>query len=169
MEKQDEDIVTFKSHYIPTIIISGFPCVGKSVACNVFNNVLDSDSSYYSWSKDGIRNPDFPNNYIEHIKRNIGRARWILVSSHKIVRDALDKEGLPYILVYPSRDQKEQYLQRCRNRKNPESFIEMLDKNWDDFITDCEKQGNCEHRVLRPNETLSNVIFTELSLGFIEK
>ena len=34
------------------------------------------------------RNPNFPNNYIEHIKENIGKVDYIFVSSHLVVRQA---------------------------------------------------------------------------------
>ena len=55
-----------------TIIVSAFPCCGKTY---YFENkkdlvVLDSDSSNFSWIKDENgnntkeRNPEFPNNYI---------------------------------------------------------------------------------------------------------
>ena len=57
-----------------TKIISTFPECGKSqfVRDNKDLIVLDSDSSNFSWVKDGfnnklIRNPCFPNNYINHI------------------------------------------------------------------------------------------------------
>lgn len=64
-----------------TTIISGFPGIGKSYFFRnqEYNNrtVLDSDSSEFSWVKDENgnntkeRNPDFPSNYIDHIKENM--------------------------------------------------------------------------------------------------
>jgi hypothetical protein len=79
-----------------TKIISAFPGVGKSVYHSKYPDItLDSDSSNFSWIKDDNgnnteeRNPDFPKNYIEHIKSNIGKYKYIFVSSHKEVRNAL--------------------------------------------------------------------------------
>ena len=72
-----------------TTIISAFPLCGKtyfSQNCGDFV-VIDSDSSNFSWVKDSNgnrtskRNPDFPGNYIEHIKSNIGKVDYILVST----------------------------------------------------------------------------------------
>jgi len=109
-----------------TLVISGFPGIGKShfFRKNKDKVVLDSDSSKFSWIEKGIRHPDFPNNYIKYIKENlayinplgVGKADIILVSSHKNVRDALVENDIPFTLVYPSRDIKEEYLQRYKDR-----------------------------------------------------
>ena len=81
-----------------TMVIAAFPGTGKSFCTKnegeKFEGILDSDSSNYSWIKDSNgqntteRNPDFPNNYITHIKENIGKVDIIFVSSHKEVREA---------------------------------------------------------------------------------
>ena len=77
-----------------TKIISAFPGVGKTTYHkNNPDTTLDSDSSSFSWIVDEhgnkTRNPHFPQNYIDHIKQNIGKYKYIFVSSHKEVRDAL--------------------------------------------------------------------------------
>ena len=113
---------------------------------------MDSDSSNFSWIKDENgnntkdRNPDFPNNYIEHIKENIGKYKYIFVSSHKEVRDALLDNCLFFYLVYPDDRRKEEFIQRYKDRGNDESFIQLVDKNWDNWLseiywieTGCEK------------------------------
>ena len=60
-----------------TKIFSVFPACGKTYLYEHQDEyglkILDSDSSQFSWTltRDGmIRNPDFPKNYIEHIKEN---------------------------------------------------------------------------------------------------
>jgi hypothetical protein len=59
-----------------TFVISAFPGCGKSYCYKKYQDrfsILDSDSSEFSWIKDNEgkntkeRNPDFPNNYIDHI------------------------------------------------------------------------------------------------------
>ena len=111
--------------YMNTKVISGFPGVGKSY---LFNNtdlkVLDSDSSNFSWIKDSEgrntkeRNPDFPQNYIDHIKKNIGKVDIILTSSHDVVRKALKESCIDYILVHPNIRAKEEYIERYTQRGN---------------------------------------------------
>ena len=128
-----------------TFVISAFPGTGKTYLYNQYKGknsliILDSDSSNFSWIKDECgnntttRNPDFPNNYINHIKENIGKVDIIFVSSHDIVRQALSDNGIKYIVVYPENNCKDEYLERYRNRGNTEEFINMMDKNWDKFI-----------------------------------
>lgn len=142
-----------------TIVISGFPAVGKSY---LFKNkkldVLDSDSSKFSWIKKGERNPDFPNNYIKHIKENIGKVDVILVSSHKDVRDALVANDIDFILVYPDKSLKEEYLKRYEERGSPKEFIDMIDKNWNGFIDELDEQKGCEKIKLKEGQYLSDVI-----------
>ena len=61
-----------------TRVISAFPGTGKSYFHrNSDSKVLDSDSSKFSWIEEGVRHPDFPNNYMTHIKENIDSARLV--------------------------------------------------------------------------------------------
>lgn len=123
-----------------TKVISGFPAVGKSYLYSISDSVLDSDSSLFSWIEEGVRHPGFPTNYIQHIKNNLGKVDYILVSSHDIVRDALKENKINYTLVYPSIDLKEEYIQRYRDRGNDQKFISFIELNWDKFISDIEKE-----------------------------
>lgn len=125
-----------------TKIISGFPGVGKSYLFNEVKDkiVLDSDSSQFSWIEEGVRNPEFPNNYIQHIKDNIGKVDIILISSHKIVRDALRENNIHYTIIYPSIKYRIEYLERYKLRGNDEDFINMIGRNWNQFIVEIEKE-----------------------------
>ncbi len=139
--------------YKNTQIISAFPGCGKS---HLFKNnkdkiVLDSDSSKFDKT-------NFPQNYIQHIKDNIGKADIILVSSHKEVRDELVKNLIDFTLVYPDIDSKEEYIQRYIQRGSPESFINLLNNNWENWISELENQTNCEKVVLKKQQFLSDVI-----------
>ncbi len=133
-----------------TTIISGFPGVGKT---EFFKNqeghgktCLDSDSSNFSWVKDENgnntteKNPNFPNNYIEYIKDNIGKVDIIFVSSHEAVRKALEEANLKYVLVYPELSAKEEYIRRYKERGNSETFISFISGNWDNFINDMKNE-----------------------------
>lgn len=133
-----------------TIIISAFPCCGKSYCYNHYQDsysMLDSDSSQFSWEKDengkntNIRNPAFPDNYIKHIIENIGKADFIFVSSHKVVREALKENKIKHISVYPDFSCKEEYLQRAKDRGSPDSFIKMLLDNWDVFYNELHNES----------------------------
>ena len=153
-----------------TKIFSVFPACGKTW---VFNHqedlglkILDSDSSEFSWiveelqdpyyvliseseikpiiHKIKVRNPDFPNNYIKHIKENIGKYDYIFVSSHSSVREALDKEGIDDTIVYPESSCKAEWIGRCFIReKNNENgcTAEVLYNNWKQWILECVETG----------------------------
>lgn len=148
-----------------TKIIAGFPGIGKSFEFQ--NNItvcMDSDSFEFSWVKDSDgkntkeKNPDFPKNYIEHIINNIGNADYIFVSSHDVVRKALVDAKVHFILVYPSLDQKEDYLQRYKDRGSPQGFIDLISNNWANWVTDCKNQDSCKKIELQKNQYLSTVL-----------
>lgn len=146
------------------LIISAFPGTGKSF---IFNNkpehavVHDSDSSKFSWIQKGERHPDWPNNYIEHIKSLTGI---VFVSSHEEVRRALEDAGLAYYTVYPSIDCKEEYLQRYKERGSLDVFIELLSKNWEDWIKALQSQQvHSIHYVLDAGVYLADILPTLVS------
>lgn len=130
-----------------TLIIAAFPGCGKSQCKKDHPNhlILDSDSSLFSWvwvegEQNVERNPNFPNNYIEHIKENIGKVDVIFVSSHDVVRDALRENGIKYYLVYPNINLKDEYLERYKNRGSSLGFINLLNSKWDEWISELVHQ-----------------------------
>jgi hypothetical protein len=138
---------------VKTVIISAFPGCGKS---HLFRNkgekqILDSDSSKFDKSQ-------FPQNYINHIKSNIGLADMILVSSHKEVRDALVDNGIEFTLVYPNKEIKDEYIQRYIDRGNEDKFVELLKNNWNNWIPELEQQNGCKKIELKSGQYLSDVV-----------
>lgn len=134
-----------------TKIISAFPACGKSfmtktIKDDKFNGILDSDSSNFSWIKDENgdntteRDPNFPNNYIQHIRDNIGKVSIVFVSSHDVVRKALEENNIEYYLIYPDIELKYEWLDRMRTRGNDVKFIKFIETNWDNFIEDIENE-----------------------------
>ena len=142
-----------------TEIYSAFPGTGKTTVFNKAEElnlfVLDSDSSMFEKS-------EFPGNYIAHIKENIGKVDIIMVSSHKEVREALVENELQFILFYPERHLKGEYIRRYIGRGSSEQFIDLLDKNWDTWIEECENQRHCGRVPLRRG------MFIESYLAFKE-
>ena len=116
-----------------TRIISAFPGVGKTYYHERNKEIsIDSDSSHFSWVKDGDgnntkeRNPEFPNNYISHIKENIGNYKYIFVSSHEEVRNALKENGIKYYMIYPAKSKKQEFVERYIQRGSPEEFVNLI-------------------------------------------
>lgn len=156
VEKKVEDAVVEKwvpIKSVPTKVMSGFPGVGKS---HLFReqsisdlSILDSDSSNFSWVllEDGTptkeRHPEFPDNYVEHINSYLGKCDILCVSSHKVVRDALkDKLGNKFVVAYPDKSLKEDYLLRYKKRGSSDQFIDMIANNWNAFIDEIENDSD---------------------------
>ncbi len=95
-----------------------------------------------------VRNPEFPNNYIQHIKDNIGKVDYIFVSSHKEVRDALIENNIWFTLVYPARHAKAEWVGRCFLRGSGEKFCQLIADNWDKWIDEIEEVKRCNKRIL---------------------
>jgi hypothetical protein len=138
-----------------TKIICAFPGTGKTTLYTAYRHntlkVLDSDSSKFD--KTG-----FPNNYIQHIKDNIGIADIILVSSHEETRKALLASNIDFYLVYPAADLKDECISRYRIRGNSSLFIELIEKYWHNWLSDCRDQIGCTHIELPSMIFLCDVI-----------
>lgn len=162
MERTNNTLID-KGHTMITKIISAFPGTGKShYHIENKDTTLDSDSSEFSWIiKDGekIRNHNFPDNYINHIKENIGKYEFIFVSSHKEVRDALINNKLYFYLVYPSLNDKDIYITRYKNRGSSESFINLISDKWNEWLYELSTEIDNVYRIqLTTNEYISDKI-----------
>ena len=143
------------------MIISGFPGVGKSTFCQMLQarqgtkrtTVHDSDSSTFDKTA-------FPANYLDHIKKAAPVYDYVLVSSHQAVREGMMRMNLPFLLVYPSIDQKSEYWMRYAERGSPQAFMDLMDREWDNFIQSCEETADLfvRHIVLKPGQYLSDLI-----------
>ena len=147
-------------------VISAFPATGKTYYCEhkrYDEKVLDSDSSKFSWvhvnhpdempddcksifiwdsdmSRGRYRNPDFPHNYIRHIKENLDKQDLIFVSSHAVVRKALHDNNIPFLIVSPAQHLKSDWIERCIRRGNDHAFLITLLDNWDSWIAEIKKE-----------------------------
>lgn len=136
-----------------TVVVSAFPCCGKTYAFENYQDkysMLDSDSSQFSWIYETEwerdcekgsypvtvkkRNPEFPKNYIEHIKENIGKVDIIFVSSHLQVREALEEADIRYCTVYPKKEMLNEWVGRMYRRGNDENFIKFQIEHWEEFM-----------------------------------
>lgn len=138
-----------------TKIISAFPGLGKSYyAIKNPGKSIDLDPSAFSWIKDNNgnntkdKNPEFPGNYIENIRKYIGSYEYIFISSHREVRQAMKKECLHFYLVYPGICRREEFIDRYKKRGNSEKFIKRIEESWESWIEDCATERGCKVNVL---------------------
>lgn len=147
-------------------VVAGFPGTGKSyLTRNGEYNTCDSDSSKFSWIvKDGVkvRNPLFVLEYIQHIKDMLKVHDIVFVSTHKEVLDALEANRLHHVIVYPDVSLKSEYMERYRRRGNDETFLELMEKNFENFVAQIEaREDTSEYAVmlkLLKDETMESVI-----------
>lgn len=143
-------------------IICGFPGVGKSTlynACRGRDDVQVTDSVSSKYSKD-----DFPQNYVNDLQRMYVEAKQskyktvvILCSTHKDVRKALKDRGLPFVVVYPERDTKQEYIKRYREYGAPPELVRLISDNWDKWLEQLGKEERTQKVTLFSGQYLSDI------------
>ena len=146
-----------------TIICAGFTGVGKSffIKSNPNLKCMESESSNFTDNRGTNRiliteNSEWPNNYLNHIKENIGKYDIIFVSTHKELRESLTENNIEFLLVYPDISLKEEYLERYKKRGSSNDYLKLVDKNWETWINQLENE-KCKKIVLNSNEYLSDM------------
>lgn len=138
-----EDPVDGSARSRKTKIVCGWAGIGKSFLAQGTNfRAVDLDSAAFSWLKDAegnnlpTRNPNAKTEYPAAIIKEFRSQKYdfLLVSTHDYVRKALQEEGIPYTIVYPSVDRKDEFLQRYTDRKNDEGMIKFLIGGWDELL-----------------------------------
>ena len=81
-----------------------------------------------------VRNPNFPANYIEHIKENIGKVDFIFVSNYLIVREAMEEAGIRYCTVYPKKEMLNEWVGRMYRRGDNDYVIKLYIDHWEEFM-----------------------------------
>ena len=137
-----------------TVIISGFPGVGKSFLGKNNDDFIDLDSSRYAGEDRWQR-------YKERIEDALGIYKYIFVSSHQETRDILNELGLKYYVVYPDKNLKEEYLKRYKERGSKEDFIDLIDNNFESFIDSIENNSpnGVKVKLTKYSDFLKTVIY----------
>lgn len=151
----------------PTRLISAFPGTGKTYYCLQNSMVYLTDGSkIYDWTKNSVLDSDsslfdrqdFPQNYIDYIIGRMGKVETILISTHKEVRQALVENNIKFTLVYPEVSLRQEYVKRFFKRGSPEVFINLIERNWEEWIRQLQAQVGCSHIILGKGEYLSDKI-----------
>jgi len=134
-----------------TRIIAVFPGVGKTTFFNDFNEnykIVDSDSSKFK--------TNFPHDYIAHLQivLEFDKPDFVLISSHKEVREQLKKYNINYTLVYPEHSLKYEYIRRYIKRGSPLAFIDKIHDNWDLYLDEIEGENFPDKIILSDGEFL---------------
>lgn len=156
------------------MIIAAYAGCGKTTFTEICGEAIDLHCLPYKYYLDDNNNrgeagkadpynemrPEWPFNYVEAIENvmNKNKYKFILIPSDFRVLSLLNKKQIPYTLVYPHRDCREEYRQRYIARGNTENFLEIFIGNWDWFIDNLKAYSHCKHIVLESNQFLADVI-----------
>lgn len=157
-----------------TRIIAGYPEIGKTYMTKVFSDVVDLESSDYHWiydnsvdffdyeSKKGSTNrklnPNWPGNYITAICEAYEKNEfsYILIAGKLEVVELLSNCHIPFTIVVPNKELKEEYKERYLKRNNTSQFISFVLSRWDNYMEQISHYSNVFY--LNSGEYLYDVI-----------
>jgi len=108
------------------MIICGFPRVGKTTLAK-FSNWIDLESTPFE--KDWVR-------YAKVAKHMSDNGYNVMVSTHPQLLEQFEQMEVRYTVVIPPIDDLKIYLNRYKRRENDESFIALLEKEWENWLRD---------------------------------
>jgi len=109
------------------MIICGFPGIGKSWMCKNRPGWIDLESTPFN--KDWELYTDVAN----HMHK---QGYNVMIACHKDLREKLLEKGIDFFVVVPSIRLKDEYIKRYKKRGNDEKFIELLETNYEKWITE---------------------------------
>ena len=138
------------------ILIGGFIAIGKSTLAKKYSNIIDVESSDFSYIidkelrdipveqrkglKNRIKNSEYPLNYYNELISKRKKNNIVLFACKPEVVNLLDKNNVDYYIVYPEEQMLDEIIQRCKNRENNQEFISKIKKvYYTDFPKNCEK------------------------------
>lgn len=77
-----------------------------------------------------VDNPDFPDNFIQYIKENIGKVDVIFVDSDIRIRQWLDKAKIKFVTVYPWNSCLSEWVGRMYLQDYPDFIIRNKINGW---------------------------------------
>lgn len=130
-----------------SVLIASFACLGKTTfAKNHPDVAIDIESIYYIYNHEVARadeetakssdlsttNVNFPDNYISDVVSNMEKFRFIFLTLSKEILSELDKLGIGYTILYPTKERRAQIVEDSKARGNRDDFIDMLSGMLDD-------------------------------------
>lgn len=96
------------------MIYVGYQGIGKSTLCNNVANCVDLESG--NFFVDGKRCDDWYKIYANIASHLSGQGKDVFVSSHKVLREYMAKEGIAFVVIYPSIELKDEWIEKLKQR-----------------------------------------------------
>lgn len=132
------------------MVIAAFAGIGKSYFAEHVDDSVDFTIMRYKYTnlpdvsgkeaEQSKADPDYelnyqwPYNYIDAVSNQFHGSRYFVIPSDRMVLRGLQERQIPYILVYPARDAKEEYRRRYQERGNTDDFIRIFIDEWDAWM-----------------------------------
>lgn len=116
--------------------ICGYPGIGKTYLTNQDSRFVDgwlSEHLYIDKAK-GIRNPDFPSNYMRTVSNIIKQGKIVVTAMSEEARDVFNMLDMPFVVIYPNASEKDRYFNIYDARPDVREWISLNKRVWDDKI-----------------------------------
>jgi hypothetical protein len=130
-------------------IICGFAGIGKSYLAKHEAGYIDLESTPFK------KNWDLYIDVAEHMQ---SQGYKVMMSCHKELRDKLKERNVDYIVVIPTVDYKDNYIQRYKDRGSTREFIELFEDKFEEFIREILDNEHDVYLLGKEYETLSDII-----------
>ena len=137
---------------INTILCAAFCGAGKTYICEK-TDIKAVEVEYWKYKNKGLQKE-----YIEDIKKYIGKVDYIFIATEPEGLKLLHEEGFDITLVYPKNELRNEYLDRYLKRDSPHDFIGVFMKYWDPWINELKEQTYCNHIILEKGQYLQDVL-----------
>ncbi len=148
-------------------IIYAFPGTGKTHYCKRNLDSVELSSEDYHWldknkseSRKGCYkeiNSKWPYNYLNAIIEAKEKYKYVFITHSGL--ELCEKANIPYVMVYPSAEQKEEYIKRFKKRKNNVEFINNMNENYEKYILSCYENNKATKKyILKKNQYLEDII-----------
>lgn len=159
------------------MIIAGFSGIGKTTFANTHKNVVDLHVMPYKYSNFNEIINKYNGESIKAAPELVLNINWryeyydklillcrsepdkiILVPSDVQIMNWLQNDDIPFTLVFPAYELKEEYQSRFLERGNTKDFLDIFIANWDNWLGRLKLQKGCTKIELKANEFLSDVM-----------
>lgn len=164
------------------MLIMAYMGTGKTELENKYNNVVDFDFQDYKYIYDeSIRhlpleqrkgstnlrteNPNYPKNFLDDAIKLLNEDKIVVSPFINHVFRAYDSsnikseiKNLRVVLVCPTRDNFEEYVERFKQRGNSNEFIARREKEFSSLVDLFEQADNYERIVMKPGQFLSEAL-----------
>jgi len=140
--------------HINTQLYAAFCGTGKTYICEK-TDIKSVEVEYWKYK-------DLQKEYVDEIKKYLGKVDYILITTDPEGLKLLHNEGFDITLVYPENELRNEYLDRYVARDSPYDFIGAYMKYWNIWIDELKEQNYCNHIILKSGQYLQDVIINNM-------